>query len=208
MHITEDFSELAAAASAPLAQPVVVSHPDQPWTAERLLKLADTDMRFELVRGTLLMMSPASPVQGRYAARITAALVAYLDEHDLGEVYTAEPGFKLQSAPQETVRCPDVAFVRRERIPHAAQQAGFWELAPDLAVEIISPSETAAYVQEKVQDYLAAGTRIVWLVYPTTQTVIEYRGDGSIRQIGSDGSLEGGDVLPGLRYPLQRLFRS
>ncbi len=207
MHITEGFAELAAAAGAPLAEPVVISHPDQSWTAERLLKLADTDMRFELVRGTLLMMSPASPVQGRYAARITAALVAYLDEHDLGEVYTAEPGFKLQSAPQETVRCPDVAFVRRERIPPAAQQAGFWELAPDLAVEIISPSETAAYVQEKVQDYLAAGTRLVWLVYLATQTVIEYRGDGSIRQMSSDGSLEGGDVLPGLRYPLQRLFR-
>jgi Uma2 family endonuclease len=207
MHITEGFSELAAAAGAPLAEPVVVSHSDVPWTAERLLKLADTDMRFELVRGTLLMMSTASPVQGRYAARITAALVAYLDEHDLGEVYTAEPGFKLQSAPQETVRCPDVAFVQREHIPPAAQQAGFWELAPDLAVEIISPSETAAYVQEKVQDYLAAGTRMVWLVYPATQVVIEYRGEGSIRQIGSDGSLEGGDVLPGLRYPLQRLFR-
>lgn len=205
MTLEIDISSLSVV--APRAEPVCVPHPGRPWTIADLYALADDENRYELVRGELMMMSPASPVQGRYAARLGAALSVYVDEHDLGEVYTAEPGFILAPEPESVVRAPDLAFVSKERIPPAAQQQGFWALAPDLAVEVISPSETAEDIQIKVQDYLTAGTRLIWLVYPRTRTVLEYQSATRIRQLGHDDNLEGGVVIPGFVYPLRRLFR-
>lgn len=193
--------------AVPVVEPVRVPRPDRPWTITDLLALSGAEQSYELVRGDLLMMSPASPVQGRYASRIDRALGAFVDEHGLGEVYTAEPGFVLQPEPDPVVRAPDVAFVRRERIPPADQQTGFWPIAPDLAVEIISPSEGASDVQGKVQDYLQAGTRLIWLVYPSQQVVIEHQPGGRMRQLGIDDALDGGELIPGFSYALRRLFR-
>jgi Uma2 family endonuclease len=85
--------------------------------------------------------------------------------------------------------------------------SGFWPIAPDLAVKVISPSEVASEVQEKVQDYLQAGTRLIWLVYPNQKLVMQYELSGQVRQIGGQDSLDGGDVIPGFRYELKRLFR-
>ncbi len=195
-------------ATVPCAEPVLVPRHGRPWTEADLLALADDERHYELVRGDLLMMSPASPVQGHYAARLIGALQPYVEDNDLGAVYTAEPGFTLESEPELVIRAPDVAFVRKERIPPADQQAGFWPLAPDLAVEIISPSETAASVQAKVQDYLAAGTQLIWLVYPDSTVVVEYQPPAQIRQYGREDSLEGGTVIPGFQYALARLFRA
>jgi len=193
--------------SVPRAEPVIVPRRSRPWTVADLSALADDEHHYELVRGDLLMMSPASPVQGRYAERLSRALGQYVEDHELGEVYTAEPGFMLQAEPDAIVRAPDVAYVHSDRIPPVDQQAGFWPLAPDLAVEVISPSETATAVQAKVQDYLAAGTRLIWLVYPDNKIVIEYQLPSQIRQYGIEDRLEGGAVIPGFQYALQRLFR-
>lgn len=193
--------------SSPLAEPIRIPRPGRPWTVADLLGLADDENRFELVRGDLIMMSPASPVQGRYAERLSRALGQYVDDQDLGEVYVSEPGFQLKPEPDPVVRAPDVAFVGKESIPPPDQQAGFWPIAPDLAAEIISPSETASDIQEKVQDYLAAGTRLIWLIYPRTKTVVEYQSAAHIRQLGVDDILEGGATIPGFTYPLKRLFR-
>ncbi len=191
----------------PVAQPVYVPRPGRPWAIDDLYRLSDDENRYELVQGDLLMMSPASPVQGRFASRLDRALGQYADEHNLGEVYVAEPGFILKPEPDAVIRVPDIAFVRTERIPPPEEQTGFWNIAPDLAVEVISPSETAAEIQAKVHDYLEAGTALIWLVYPQTQTVVEYRSLREIVQYGRDDTLEGGTVLPGFRYPLTRLFR-
>ena len=199
---------LVIPATVPRAEPVRVLRHDRPWKEADLLALADDERHYELVRGDLLMMSPASPVQGRYAERLSRALGQYVEDHDLGEVYTAEPGFELAAEPEKIVRAPDVAFVRKERIPPADQQAGFWPLAPDLAVEIISPSETAASVQAKVQDYLAAGTQLIWLVYPDSTIVVEYQPPAQIRQYSFADTLDGGTVIPGFQYALARLFRA
>jgi Uma2 family endonuclease len=196
-----------AAAAAPLAEPIRISGPGRPWTVDDLLALTGVEGRYELVRGDLVMMSPASPTQGRYAARLVAALEQYLEAHDLGETYTAEPGFELQPEPNPIVRAPDVAFLRHENIPSPGRQTGFWSVAPDLAIEIISPSETSHMVQEKVQDYLKAGTAMIWLVYPDLQVIVEYRSRTKIRQLTLDENLDGDDVLPGFSYPLRRLFR-
>ncbi len=190
------------------AEPVRLPPPGRPWTVEDLYNLAGDENRYELVRGELLMMSPASPVQGRFASRRDRVLADYVEAHDLGEVYVSEPGFVLQSEPEQVIRAPGVAFVASKHIPPPAQQAGFWPIAPDLAVEIISPSETAVDIQQKVQDYLNAGTRLVWLVYPSAKMVVEYQAEQNYaRHLGLDDELEGGEVIPGFRYSLQMLFR-
>lgn len=198
---------IAIPASTPHAEPIIIPRVGRPWKIADLYKLADDERRFELVRGNLIMMSPASPVQGRFAERLSRVLGQYVEDNDLGEVYVSEPGFELRPDPDPTVRAPDVAFVAKARIPPPEQQAGFWPLAPDLAVEIIAPSGTAEMIQEKVQDYLGAGTRLVWLVYPRTKTIIVYHSASQIHQIGLNESLEGGEVIPGFSYPLRRLFR-
>ncbi|MFH2010085.1 MAG: Uma2 family endonuclease [bacterium] len=192
---------------APRAEPVRLKKAGRPWTIADLMALADDENHYELVRGELMMMSPASPRHGRYASRLVSALGTHVEQDDLGEVYTAEPGFVLHQEPEPVVRAPDIAFVRKDRIPPEEKQAGFWELAPDLVAEIISPSETAQDVQEKVRDYLTAGTQLIWLVYPGTRTVVEYRSRTRIRELTFDDSLDGQEVIPGFRYPLGRLFR-
>lgn len=176
------------------------------WTAEDLLTLPDDGSRYELVRGELIVMTPAGARHGKFASRLNRALGVYVEAHNLGEVYTADTGFVLQAAP-DTLRAPDVAFVRRERIPPEGEPEGFWYLAPDLVVEIISPLETAQQVHAKVADYLRAGTRLVWLIYPDTQTAVEYRSFGQMQILEGDAMLDGGEALPGFRYPLAGLWR-
>jgi Uma2 family endonuclease len=177
----------------------------RPWTVADLEALPDEDNHYELVRGDLLKMTPANPEHGMYASRFDYAIRAFAEQHDLGEVYTADPGFQLAPEPEPIVRCPDVAFVRRDRIPEKSARA-FWALAPDLVVEIISDSEPAAEIESKVEDYRAAGVKLIWLVYPRTQTVVEHRGD-QLRRFTKRDSLDGGEVLPGFALPLANLFR-
>lgn len=191
-----------------IAEPVVIPPPNgHTWTIDDLDALAGDEHRYELVEGDLYMMTPASPQQGRYASRLTVDLGAYVESHDLGEVYVAEPGFALEPDPKGTVRAPDVAFVAKSRIPPSGQSRGFWPLAPDLAVEIISPSETAYSVEAKVAEYLRAGVRLVWLVYPETEVVVEFAEGWQVQRLTKGDALEGGVVIPGFTMPLARLFR-
>jgi Uma2 family endonuclease len=193
--------------STPLSEPILLPHRGRPWRIAELEALADDEVSYELIRGELFMMTPASPQHGIYALRLGAALLAFVEEHQLGIVVTAEPGFILQPEPEATVRAPDIAFIRTERIPPVDQQEGFWPLAPDLVVEIISPSESADSIQGKLNDYLGAGTSLIWLVYPRLKAVVEYHTPQQVRQYGTGTELEGGDVLPGFRFPLKSLFR-
>ena len=191
-----------------IAEPMVIPPPNgRTWTIDDLDALVDDEHSYELVEGELQMMSPASPTKGRYAALIAAALVDFVDDRDLGEVYVTEPGFALEPDPKGTVRAPNVAFVAKERIPPPDLARGFWALAPDLAVEIISPSETAYSVETKVAEYLRAGVRLVWLVYPETQVVVEYAASWQVRRLTEGDALDGGAVIPGFTMPLARLFR-
>jgi Uma2 family endonuclease len=188
-------------------EPIRVPRPGRAWTIADLNALSDDENHYELVRGDLLMMTPGSPIHGRYATRLATALFNHVDERDLGEVYTAEPGFILHSGPEPVVRAPDIAFVRKERIPPTSEQEGFWSLAPDLIVEIVSPSESANCLQEKVNDYLVAGTQLIWLVYPATKTIVEYQASGFVKQLFAEELLVGGELIPGFSYPLKKLFR-
>ena len=150
-------------------------------------------------------MTPTGAEHGVVTARIGHLVQEYANKHDLGLCCGAETGFILQRDP-DIVRAPDAAFVANGRIPHTGVPAGYWPFAPDLAVEVVSPSDRLADVHVKIAEYFAAGTRLVWLVEPETRMVHVYRSQQQVEVLGTEDDLEGGDVLPGFRSPVQRLF--
>jgi Uma2 family endonuclease len=176
-----------------------------PVTAQDLLRLPDDECRYELVEGELRMMTPANPRHGRIAMRIGSLIEQHARQHNLGVVYAAETGFKLRENP-DTVRAADAAFLASRRIPAEGEPEGYWAIAPDLVVEVVSASDSASAVQAKVADWLAAGCRLVWVVYPDTQTVTEYRSLAEVRVLPADQELQGGDVLPGFTCAVAEIF--
>lgn len=175
-------------------------------TIEDLADLGDEPGRYDLIRGELIRTSPAHTKHGAYASRIVGRLQLYVDEHDAGEVYTAEAGFILARDP-DVLLAPDVAFVRRHRLPPENEQTGFFELAPDIAVEVVSPSDRLRDVSDKVMEYLEGGVSLVWVVEPGRKLVTTYKPDRTSKILTVDDELDGGDVLPGFRMPVADVFR-
>jgi Uma2 family endonuclease len=173
-------------------------------TAEQLLDLHSPDERVELVKGVLVVCEPPGPTHGRVVANLAAQLVVYVQQAGMGQVYAGDTGFTLARNP-DTVRAPDLAFVRRERLPDPEPE-GFPDLAPDLAVEIWSPRDRPGKVLAKVADYLAAGTRLVWVIHPQRREARVYRADGSESLVTADGMLDGEDVLPGFGCVLETIL--
>ncbi len=180
-------------------------------TADQLLTYDARGMRTELVRGRLVVREAAGYQHGSITARVLVRIAAFLERdhdsraasHPLGEVLAAETGFRLQRQP-DTVRAPDVAFVAWDRIPTAS--AGFAELAPDLAVEVLSPNDRPGAVLAKVADWLTAGTALVWVIDPARRLARVYRADGSEAIVPESAALEGDATLPGFTMPLASLF--
>ncbi|HEY3080225.1 MAG TPA: Uma2 family endonuclease [Chloroflexota bacterium] len=177
----------------------------KPMTAEELWAMPNDGMRHELVEGELRTMPPTGWEHGRYEVGISYRLSRWLDDNPIGELGGGEVGCRLGRDP-DTVRAADVAFVRAERLP-GGRLTGYFEGAPDLAVEIVSPGDTASEVEEKVRTWLAAGVGAVWVVYPSAPSLTVFRPDGSARHHGPDDDLDGGDVLPGFRMRLADLLR-
>jgi len=177
----------------------------QPLTAENLLRLSRPGRRYELVRGELKEMPPAGNIHGKLTMRIAGPLFEHVEKERLGVVYAAETGFKLASDP-DTVRGPDIAFISQPRLEEVGESDGFWPGAPDLAVEVISQFDTYTEVEEKVFDWLEAGTRMVVVVNPRKRAVTVYRSLSDISVLKESDFLDGADVVPGWRYPLSNLF--
>ncbi len=133
-------------------------------------------------------------------------LGAFVEQQNLGRVYLAETGFLLSHNP-DTVRAPDIAFVSAARVAQQKRQAGFFDGAPDLAVEVVSPDDTDTAVQQKVLEYLNAGTQLVWVVRPRFRTVAVYRSLTDVNILTAQDTLEGGEVLPGLAIYLREVFK-
>jgi Uma2 family endonuclease len=169
-------------------------------TAEDLLRLNLPNKRTELVRGILVVREPAGYQHGDVAARLVVAIANHVNAHGLGRVFAAETGFTLTRSP-DTVRAPDVAFITATRLPDPPPR-GFAELAPDLAVEVLSPDDRPGEVLAKVADWLNAGTRLVWVVDPVRVIARVYRADGSESVLSETDALRGEDLLPGFEYQL------
>ena len=174
-------------------------------TAEGLLCLPDTGHRLELVEGVVYKMPPTGGMHGKAAVRIGGLLDSYVSSAGLGHVFGAETGFVIARNP-DTVRGPDAAFVSYDRLPSGDVTLRFPELAPDLAVEVTSPSESAGEVREKASAWLAAGTSEVWVISPQQRTVSVYRAGEQPVVLGESDTLSGGDLLPGFEISVARLF--
>ncbi|MGH9883505.1 MAG: Uma2 family endonuclease, partial [Pyrinomonadaceae bacterium] len=159
-------------------------------TADELLAMPDDGYRYELVKGELIRMSPTGHEHGIVAMRIAAPLHEHVKSHNLGAVYAAETGFVIEQNP-DTVRAPDAAFVRRERIIQAGRVKSYWIGPPDLAVEVVSPGDTVNEVEDKVKEWLEAGVRMIWVVSPKLHTVTVYQSLTKIKTLTQEDQLEG-----------------
>jgi len=168
-----------------------------PMTAEELLHWSVPGKRAELVRGVLVVREPAGFRHGAVSAALTRLLGDHVATHRLGVVLAAETGFRLESDP-DTVRAPDVAFVRQDRIPDP-EPRGYAALAPDLVVEVLSPDDRPGKTLARVSDWLNAGCRLVWVVDPVRRLARVYRQDGSETVVAEAEALDGEDVVPGFR---------
>src|SRR6266851_9189251 len=177
----------------------------QLMTADELLALPRGEFRYELVNGELKKMSPAGQKHGRITVRLTLPLAKHVQDLQLGEVYAAETGFKLKSNP-DTVLAADIAFVRKERLKALGETESYWPGAPDLAVEVNSPSDTVREVEKKVMEWLEFGSRLVWIVSSTLHTVTVYRSLTDIETLTEKDILDGGDVVPGFQLSIAEIF--
>jgi len=172
-------------------------------TAAELERMPDDDsVRIELDEGEIIRMPPAGMEHGDCGAELAFQLTSFVKKHGLGKVYSADTGFRLTD---DTVRAPDVAFVRKERIAEV-HRTGFGHGAPDLAVEIFSPSDSVRQLMRKVKQYFAAGCHTVWIVYPEQREVQVLDAAGADRLLRPGDSLEAPDLLPGFSLPLASLF--
>jgi Uma2 family endonuclease len=177
-------------------------------TADDLLTMPTyvngSDRRYELIRGELKVMSPTKPLHGVVCARITIKLGSFVEEHDLGETFGAETGFLVERDP-DTVLGTDVAYISHERLA-AENFEKFFPFAPDLAVEVLNPSNTAREINDKVAMYFAAGARAAWVFNPKKRTAAVYTSPSDVRILNEQETLEGGEVLPGFTLELSKLF--
>lgn len=172
-------------------------------TADELLAMPEDGVRRELVGGELREMTPAGRRHARVAQNVNRALDAYVFERRLGEVYP-EFGYVLSSDP-DTVRAPDVSFVRADRLGQGGPDEGFYRGAPDLAIEVVSPNDRYSEVRAKVEEYLEAGTPMVIVVDPQNREVIVRTRRDRI-ELSEDDVLDGGDVVPGWTLPVRDVF--
>jgi Uma2 family endonuclease len=175
------------------------------FTADQLLHMPDDGYRYELIAGELRKTSPAGWKHGWVAGRLHGWLGRHVEEHNLGAVFEGETGFLLASDP-DTVRAPDVAFIRRERLPAEEPAEAFWPGAPDLAVEVVSPGDTVHEVDDKVRAWLDAGTRMVWVINPKWRSVTVYRSADHVKILTENDQLSGEDVVEGFRCVVGKLF--
>ena len=174
-------------------------------TAEDLLHMPEDGFRYELISGELKKMNPAGSHHGMIVGNLTVLLGQHVRARRLGAILGAETGFLISREP-DTVRAPDISFIRRDRLPKDSASTGFWPGAPDLAVEVLSPRDKVLDVDEKVLAWLRAGSRAVWVVDPILRTVTVCRSATSISLLTENDTLDGEDVVPGFRCPVAEIF--
>ena len=173
-------------------------------TAEELFAMPDDGWRYELVRGELRKMAPPGLYHGEYAGNTYLSLGNHVRANNLGKTYT-EIGFLIETDPDH-VRAPDTAFISRDRLEAIGEGAGYFPAAPDLAIEVISPNDRLTRVNEKVRDWLDAGTRMVVVVNPRRRDVTVHLPNEDPVSLTEEDTLNGGDVVPGWTMHIREIF--
>ncbi len=179
--------------------------PDRTVTADELFWMPDDGYRHALIRGELRRMTPAGFDHGAVIMNLAVPLGQHVKTERLGVVCGAETGFVLERRP-DTVLAPDIAFVRRERIPATGRPRTFWDGPPDLAVEVRSPGDTRKEVAEKVAAWLASGVLAVWVVDPSDASVTIHLPRRKPRHLAEGDTLDGAPLLPAFRLPVEEIF--
>ena len=173
-------------------------------TAAELERMPDDDsVRTELDEGEVITMPPAGEDHGHYESEFVILLGSFVKRRRLGRIYTGDTAFRLS---QNIVRCPDVAFVRAARVAEV-RGPGFINGAPDLAVEIFSPSDSVRQLMRKVKQYFAAGTHTVWIAYPEDQTINVLEASGADRLLKGEDVVEARELLPGFSVRVSEFVR-
>ena len=176
------------------------------WTDEELLSLStDSDVRYELWDGKIIAMPPARPRHGMVTSQLIYLLGCHVYEHKLGRLFEGQTGFRLSF---DYCFEPDVSFVSNERMKHIlpAGLDGLFHSAPDLAVEVLSPSDSITKTERRMELYLAYGGRLAWMVDPKYKTVRVYRPGQKFESFSGERFLTGNSVLPGFRVSLGKIF--
>ena len=174
-------------------------------TAEELLRIPDDGHRYELIEGELIRMSPAGFEHGVVTQNLSELLSSFVRDKELGVVTTAETGFLISRDP-DTVRAPNIAFVSKDQLERVGLPESYFPEAPALVVEVVSPDDTAEKVDSKVRDWIRAGCRLAWVVYPRGRSVTVCRALDDIHVLSEEGNLEGNGLVPGFRCPLADIF--
>lgn len=174
-------------------------------TIEEFEQLPDDGYRYELVDGELEQMPPTGEVHGDVDRQFIWLLESFVRPRGIEKLFV-ETSFVL-SPDRQTVRQPDIAFVHAERLPPDRDRERSVRLAPDLVIEIVSPSDRRSAVVAKAHEYLGVGVRLVWIVDPPSRTITVFRLDGTSDVLGRDDTIDGEDVLPGFRAALRDIFQ-
>lgn len=174
-------------------------------TAEEFLKVPSENGRMELIEGDVVTMTPGGEEHGNLIFKVTIPVGAFIEQRNLGRCYGAETGFIVHRDP-DTVRAPDFSFVSKQKLHGRGLLKGFIPGAPDLAVEVVSPDDSLVEVEDKVVQWLAAGSEQVWVINPRRKSVSIYTSPTQVRILTVDDQLDGGTLLPGFTYPVAKLF--
>ena len=161
--------------------------------------------RYELIRGVVRRMAAAGAKHGQISQEFARRLGNHVVERGLGVVFSSDTGFVIERDP-DVILMPDVGFVRAERLPPDGVPNGYVPVVPDLAVEVVSPTDRWVDVEEKVALYLQNGVPLLWLFVPRRRTVRVYAAGRPVEELGEDGVLDGGEVVPGLRLSIAGLL--
>lgn len=173
-------------------------------TPDELLRTPDAE-HFELIDG-VPREKPNGAEADHIAGVVLTALVNYADRRRRGHAYGGKTGYNCFPGRPNHVRVPDGSFVTAGRLPGERSPPGYIDIPPDIAIEVASPRELAAELEESVADYRSVGVRLIWVIYPPTRMVLVRRPDRTCTELDEAGTLSGEDVLPGFACPVADLF--
>jgi Uma2 family endonuclease len=174
------------------------------YTPEELLTMPD-GKAYELVRGKLVERNMGAK-SSWIASELNRHLGNFVSDHRLGHVWGADCSYQIFGEDANKVRRPDGSFVAKGRLENEELPDGHLRIAPDLAIEVVSPNDLAFYIDGKIDEYLGAGVRVIWIVYPESRHVLVYRSGSVVQRLGVEDELSGEDVLPEFRLAISTIF--